>query len=149
MKAVLLAIWAVPCGVFRLLLLPISPCATDRITAARLFENALNWDARIVQRRRRWSVLSILKRAARRQERMNVFGSEKFEELQRRKWERSYSYQIHAILALRVISIFCGYYALGAVLQEHFPALHVFWQAGADGFDWLYYAFWGLWPGLN
>jgi len=75
-----------------MVLLPFAPTAEERILASRIYESSLSPREMHEQLRARGSLLGRLRRAAHRQRVMNEIYGPEFEELQRRKWERAYSY---------------------------------------------------------
>lgn len=117
--------------------LPIAPVATDRIGAARAYAESLAWSERIRQQRASRSLLQILSRAARRQEKMNRRGQKMFDELLHRERDLGYAIKLHAVVLLRILTIGYGYEALGAVLEMQFPETYDWWRATSDAVQWL------------
>lgn len=146
LKTVFRVIWAIMRSLLGMMCLPLAHVATDRIGALQAYSRSLDWIDRTCQQRRHWSVLRILERAARRQERMNVRGQAKFDELQRRKWERWYAYKFHAVLLLRIFAIGYGFEALGAVLHAHYPVAYPYWLAIGTALMKSMNAFWDMFP---
>jgi len=79
------ALWAMIC-------LPIAYVAEDRIVAFRIYQAVIGIPAAMMQRQNPRSLLLRLHRAARRQEIINQINLPDYQELQRRKWQRSYAY---------------------------------------------------------
>jgi hypothetical protein len=119
-------------GLFVWLTLPIVPYSEDRIHAATNFQRAIALGERRRQELYHWSILSVLRRAARRQERMNVRGRAWYEKLERRPWRRRDTGLLYVTLFLRIGAVLYGFHALGAVLHDYFPAGHAVWQLTLD-----------------
>lgn len=136
-----------PRCLFQMIFLPLAPVADDRITAADVYSKSLDFADQRHQQERYWSVLNILRRAARRQAKMNARGQAWFNELQARKWETGYVYAANVKYFWMVGSITYGLLALEAEIGAHFPLLAVWWHAADATLSSMLRWCWNLLPG--
>lgn len=114
----------------RLIALPISPVGYDRVTAYRMYVAPRDSWMLARERQRPGSLLCRLRRAARRQDLMNGMNLPGYIELQRKKWQRSYSY---ALTFRRLALCFAIGYSgdcVERVLKVGCPAAYSMWMAG-------------------
>ncbi len=132
---------------FQMILLPLAPVADDRIYTADLYSKSLGCDEYQRQQRRYWSMLNILRRAAHRQMRMNARGQAWYDELQKRKWEKSYAFTANVRYIWMVGAIIYGVLALEAVIVSHFPVLAPWWHAADSALSSMLHRLANLFPG--
>lgn len=134
---------------FQWVFIPLAPVADDRIVAAREFARALGmWECQR-QQKRYWSVLSLLRRAACRQEYVNRYGQQKLDELVARQWDRAFALKLHAVILLRFFAWWYGVEALAIVAHDHFPWLNVVIMETDKCMASLIHSFWNLLPGSD
>lgn len=132
---------------FQWIFLPLAPVADDRIFAAKTFAQALGMSEELRQQKRYWSILSILKRAACRQERMNKRGQQKFDKLQSKQWDLPSAFKWHAKILLWFFALWYGVEALDAVARAHSPWLHDFIVRANASVNSFIYWLWSFVPG--
>lgn len=133
MTALFRTIRAILAVSFIALTLPFAPFAEDRITFAAEYEKSLGWDDRVRDGRKRWSMLSILLRAAHRQRRLNINGRARFAELQRLKTSNHLVFLIPLQMCLRFAAFAYGFIAFSTILQVYFPVAFIAWEAAQAG----------------
>ncbi|WP_438480838.1 hypothetical protein [Oleiharenicola lentus] len=132
---------------FQMIFMPLAHATDDRIYSADLYARSLDYAEYQRQQGRYWSVLNILRRAARRQTKMNARGQAWYDELQERKWEKGYAYMANAKYIWMVGSISYGLLAVEAVIGAHFPLLAVWWRAADAALSSTLHWLWNLLPG--
>lgn len=134
MKNTLRTLRAVLIDGLRMLLFPIAHAVNDRILTEKEYERCLDWRSRTEQERRFLSVLSALRRAARRQERINTVGMVRFNELNARCHERAFAYLWHGRIVLFFLAIGYTGDALEHILRDYYPVTFILWM---NLTDWL------------
>jgi|GEM_PF-3487326 len=147
MKIIFRVIIRIILCLFQWVFMPFAHVADDRIFAARHYGQALWMSERLRQEKQYWSIITILRRAARRQEFMNQRGQQKYDELQARKWDTAFAIEFHARILLCFFTLWYGTTALTAIAHDHYPWLYVAMvEADKMGCE-LIDSFWKLFPG--
>ena len=134
MKSILRTIEAILVEGMRMLLFPIAPVVNDRIRTLNEYERWLSWKSRARKERKRWSLLSRLRRAARRQTKKNVEGEAWLHELVAHQYERLFCYVFWGKFLLFAFAIAYAGDAFEGILREQYPAAFVIWMELMDKF---------------
>lgn len=126
-----------------LLLLPLARTASDRIDAHHNLENTLTWEERL-RPTSRWSLRSILRRAARRQEKLNAIGHAFTLEYEYRRKHRyrTWPYWYFGQILIPIFAVGVGGTTFEEFLRQQHPQAYLIWVAVLQAFLRGVEAFW-------